>query len=251
MGEMGEKNVKLHVNPRWSQCSFQLDPSLTQAAWREFTQEAALVAYFRPLTDARPMGTGNFEVSILQWATGIDDTKAAWNDTFVHPYETHWLMEGSTLAFPGLTARAGVTDRIDVAAYLTKALGANYGFWGAQVQYNVVNDVAKGWAASARAGLTSLYGPDDLGLTVVGVDALASKEFAILSDWLSVAPYAGVSAYLSNSRETSPVVDLRNEHVLGMQGTVGAAAHISFARVAAEYSFAKVSSLSFKVGVTF
>ena len=119
------------------------------------------------------------------------------------------------------------------------------------MQYNVVNDVAKGWAASARAGLTSLYGPDDLGLTVVGVDALASKEIAIFSDWFSLAPYAGVSAYLSNSHETSPVVALRNEHVLGVQGMVGAVANISIARIAAEYNFAKVSSLSFKVGVTF
>jgi hypothetical protein len=35
---------KLHVNPRWKECSFQIDPSLTQAAWRQFTREAGLVA---------------------------------------------------------------------------------------------------------------------------------------------------------------------------------------------------------------
>jgi len=45
---------KLHVNPRWEECSFQLDPSLTQAAWHQFTQEAGLVSYFRPLAAARP-----------------------------------------------------------------------------------------------------------------------------------------------------------------------------------------------------
>lgn len=48
----------LHVNPRWKQCSFQLDSSLTQGAWHQFTEEAGLVVYFRPLTDARPMGKG-------------------------------------------------------------------------------------------------------------------------------------------------------------------------------------------------
>src|SRR3989339_644390 len=45
----GGKNVHLHINPRWSECSFQLDPSLTQEAWRQFTREAGLVVYFRSL----------------------------------------------------------------------------------------------------------------------------------------------------------------------------------------------------------
>ena len=79
----------LHVNPRWKECSFQLDPALTQTAWRQFTGEAGLVAYFRPLSDARPMDKGRFELSVLQWETGIDDHDAAWNDTFVHPDSAH------------------------------------------------------------------------------------------------------------------------------------------------------------------
>ena len=53
----GEAHPKLHVNPRWKECSLQLDPSLTQAAWRQFTREGGLVSYFRPLVDARPHGT--------------------------------------------------------------------------------------------------------------------------------------------------------------------------------------------------
>src|SRR5947209_19837513 len=85
---------KLHVNPRWKECSFQLDPSLTQSAWHQFAREAGLVTYFRSLTDAEPMGRGRVELSLLQWQTGIHDSDAAWNDTFVHPDSTHWLFEG-------------------------------------------------------------------------------------------------------------------------------------------------------------
>ena len=245
------KNVKLHVNPRWKECSFQLDPSLTQEAWHHFTAEAGLVTYFRSLTDAKPMGGGNFEVSILDWQTRIDDTDAAWNDTFVHPDSTHWLLEGSSLAFPGLMFRAGLTDRIDVGAYWTKAPGANYGFWGGQVQYNVVNESEKQWAASARVSFVSMYGPDDFNFAVYGLDFLASKEYALISDWVSISPYAGVSTYLANSHETSAVVNLSDEHVVGVQGMVGAVAQISLARLAVEYSVARVNSLSFKLGVTF
>ena len=245
------KNVKLHVNPRWKECSFQLDPSLTQEAWHHFTAEAGLVTYFRSLTDAKPMGGGNFEVSILDWQTRIDDTDAAWNDTFVHPDSTHWLLEGSSLAFPGLMFRAGLTDRIDVGAYWTKAPGANYGFWGGQVQYNFVNELEKKWAASARVSFVSMYGPEDFNFAVYGLDFLASKEYALISDWVSISPYAGVSTYLANSHETSAVVNLSDEHVVGVQGMVGAVTQISIARLAVEYSVARVNSLSFKLGVTF
>ena len=250
-GQTVEKNVKLHVNPRWSQCSFQLDPSLTQSAWHEFTEEAGVAAYYRPLTDARPMGVGNYEFSLLQWTTTIDDTKSAWNDTFVHPNATHWLEEGDHLSIPGLTFRTGITNRIDAAAYWIKNPGANYGFWGGQVQYNIVNDKEKEWAASARLGFNSLYGPDDLDFTVYGLDFLASRKIVVFSDWVSVAPYVGVSTYVSHSHETSAVVELKDEVTPGAIGMVGAVAQISVVRIAGEYDFARASSFSVKVGVAF
>ena len=244
-------DVTLHINPRWKECSFQLDPSLTQDAWHQFTREAGLVAYFRPLTDAKPMGSRHFEVSILQWATAIDDTDAAWNDTFVHPDSVHWLTEKPRLAFPGLTARIGITKKLDVAFYWAKDPKANYGFWGSQLQYNLVNNVEKKWAAAARLSFTSMYGPDDLKLNIYGLDLLASKEFPLYFRWASIAPYVGVSTYLSNTHETSEKVNLNDEHVVGGQGMVGAVLKLSAARLAVEYNFAKISTLSFKIGVAF
>lgn len=155
----------LHIDPRWDQCSFRLDASLTQSAWHQFTQEAGLVAHFRPVSDARPMGKGKFEISMLQWQTGIDDTDPAWNDTFVHPDSTHWLFEGSRLQFPGFMFRAGVTGSTDLGLYLTKNFGANYGFYGLQVQQNLARSTTHNWAAAARASFVSMYGPSDLGFT--------------------------------------------------------------------------------------
>jgi hypothetical protein len=242
------RDVQLHVNPRWKECSFQLDAALTQSAWRQFAGEAGVVTYFRPLADAAPMGRGNFEVSILQWKTGIDDTEAAWNDTFVHPDSTHWLFEGSGLEFPGLTARVGVTDWTDVGAYFTKSPGANYGFYGAQVQQNLVRD-ARNWSASARASFVSMYGPEDLHFSVYGLDLVASRKYSMLSRRVSVSPYAVLSTSLSRAEEKSSVVNLRDENVVGVLATVGAAAQISKAKVAIEYMAARVPSLSLKVGV--
>lgn len=239
---------KLHVNPRWKQCSFQLDPTLTQTAWRQFTREGALVAYFRPLTDARPMGRGHFELSMLQYQTGIDDADAAWNDTFVHPDSLHWLFEGSGLKFPGLMARAGVSANTDVGVYFTKSPGANYGFYGLQVQQALPGSADRTWSAAARVSFVSMYGPDDLTLRVYGADVLASRTFA-LTRWASVSPYAGASTYLSNSHERTTAVNLDDEHVLGAQGMVGAAVQLSAARLAVEYNVSKVNSISLKIGV--
>ena len=238
----------LHVNPRWKQCSFQLDSSLTQGAWHQFTEEAGLVVYFRPLTDARPLGKGNFEVSLLQWATAINDADAAWNDTFVHPDSTHWLFEGDRLGFPGVMVRAGVSSTMDVGAYVTKNFEANYGFYGGQLQHALFQNASRTWAASARVSFVSMFGPEDLNFTVFGIDALASRRIP-LSAWAAVSPYAGVATYFSRSHETSAAVSLQDEHVTGVQGMLGTALQLSRARLGAEYGFAKVSSLSFKVGV--
>ena len=244
-GETGGHPI-LHINPRWKECSFQLDPSLTQTAWRQFTREAALVAYFRPLSDARPMGKGRFELSVLQSETGIDDHDAAWNDVFVHPDSTHWLFEGEGLKFPGLMARAGVGDDTDVGVYFTKSPGANYGFYAAQVQHAFVKN--ESWAAAARVSFASLYGPDDLDLRVYGVDLLASRKLALTS-WAAVSPYVGGSTYLSSAHEKTTAVDLDDEHVLGAQAMVGATLQLSKARLGVEYNAAKVSSFSIKVGI--
>jgi hypothetical protein len=246
-----DKNIKLHVNPRWEECSIQLHPSLTQAAWRQFTEEAGLVVYFRPLRDAKPMGAGKFELSMLQWKTGIDDATAAWNDTFVHPDSTHWLFEGSGLAFPGLTVRAGVTDRVDIGAYFTKNPNANYGFYGGQVQYALLNDTGRNWTASTRASFVRLFGPEDVDFTVLGLDLLASRAYGVWANRVSISPYVGVSSFLSLSREKSAVVNLADEQVGASQGMIGAVAQVSRLNLAVEFSSARVNSRSIKVGVTF
>jgi hypothetical protein len=244
----GSHNVTLHINPKWSQCSFQLDPALTQAAWHQFTGEAGVVTYFRPLTGAEPMGAGNFEVSLLQWQTAIDDEDAAWNDTFVHPDSTHWLFEGSGLAFPGLTVRAGVAARTDVGAYFTRSIGANYGFYGAQVQQNIIHDTGRNWSGAVRASFVSMYGPADLDFTVYGLEWVTSRRYAVFSRRASVAPYVVVATSLSRSHEKSSAVTLADESVGGAHAMVGVVARFSVARIGVEYGVARVQSLSVRVG---
>jgi hypothetical protein len=249
MAQAGHR-VHLHVSDRWEECAFQLHPSLTQEAWHQFAREAGLVTYFRPLRDAAPMGARKFEISVVQSLIGIDHQDAAWNDTFVHPDSTHWLYEGSGLPVPGLMARAGVTDRLDVGAFFTMNPRSNYGFAGGQVQYNVVQQSSAGVDASVRASMVSLFGPSDLDVTVYGLDLVTSRRFPLFAR-ASLAPYVGVSGYLSSAREKSSVVDLRDEHVAGVHALVGVVARVSVLQVAVEYDAARVQSRTMRVGVGF
>jgi hypothetical protein len=237
----------LHINPRWSECSFQLSSALTQSTFRQFSGEAGVVTYFRPLADARPIGRGKFDVSIVQWETGIDHHDDAWNDTFVHPDSVHYLFEGSRLKFPGLIARMGVNSRTDAGFYITKAPGANYGFVGGMVQYNVLNDAESNWALSTRWSTVSMYGPEDLEFSVYGADVVASRSYAVRRG-VTVSPYAIVSGSLSRAQEKSAVVDLDDENVFGGQATLGAVAQIGGAKVGFEYAVARVNSLSLRIG---
>jgi hypothetical protein len=240
----GGPNVELHVNDRWDECSFVLDQSLTQEAWHQFTREAGLVTYFRPLSSAKPLGVKHFEVALLNWTTQIDETDSAWNDTFSHPDSTHYLADGD-LGFPGLMLRVGVTDKVDIGAYFTKTPPANYGFFGGQIQYNFLHDMERDVAAAVRFSYIRLFGPEDLNSSVVGLDVLASKDISRFS------PYVGVSGYLARAQETTTKVDLEDENVLGLQGMVGTSVDIYVLKIAGEYNLADVPGYSFKIGYAF
>lgn len=231
----------LHTNNRWEECSIVLHPELTPAAWRQFVSELGIVTYFRPMASAKPLGRRNFEVGLLNWGTQIDDADDAWNDTFSHPDSTHYLFDGSALFIPGLQARVGVTDRIDVGLYFTKNTRANYGFVGGQVQYSLPVDEERRVSAAGRLSVVRLFGPDDVQASTYGLDVLVSKEVWILE------PYAGVSGYMARGKETTTKVDLDAETAFGAQATLGVTARVSVLRLAVEYHAAKVPGVSMKV----
>lgn len=231
----------LHTNDRWRECAIVLDPSLTQGAWRQFAGELAVVTYFRPMASAAPLGRKHFEVGLVSWGTRIDDADAAWNDTFSHPDGEHDLVEGATLQFPGVAARAGVTDRADVGVYLTKAVGANYGVVGGQLQYALLHDAARHLAAAGRISVVRLFGPEDVRASTYGVELVASRELS------RFAPYVGVAGYVARARETTPKVDLDDVNLLGAQATVGITARLSIMRLGAEFNLARVPTTSVKL----
>ena len=241
----GDGGQTLHVSDRWENCSFVLDPSLTQDAWHQFAHEAGLVSYFRPMTSAKPMGVKHFEIALINMTSPIEEADPAWHDTFVHPDSAHWLFEGDAMGFPLILARVGITDKIDGGLAWIYNPGTNYGYWGGQIQYNLLNDPENGIAAAVRASTVFLYGPSDLNMGIYGLDAIVSKDM----NWFS--PYAGVSTYLARAHETTTKVDLDDESIFGVQAMIGVAAKISLLRIGAEINFAEITTTSILIGVGF
>jgi hypothetical protein len=234
---------ELHVNHDIKSCSIELDPSLTQGQFHKFTREAAQVFSFKLMSPAEPLGAKKFQVGIDYSITPINDADPAWNNTFSHPHETHYL--GDRPAFPKLFARMGVTDRIDVGFYFTQNPEANYGFMGGEIKYALFMKPEKPVAMAVRTTYATLLGVEDMNYHLWGADLSASKKIGILT------PYLGIGANLGRSIETTSKVNLRDETVLTPRGIIGARLSLSFFSLTAEMDVAAVSTVSLRTGFRF
>lgn len=246
---LAQENPHLHLSPEWEECSFQLDPSLTQDFWKKFTREAGLVITQRPMISAEPLGVGKIDLSIHKWSTAIDEGDAAWNNTFVHPDSTHWLIDGPRLTIPGLTLRTGITKKMDIGIYWTTNPWANYSIAGAQLQYSFLNDTTKGWAAASRLSFTTIYGPRDLTFANYGLDFTGSKKFNLYKNWISFTPYTNLNFSLSHAHERTDAVSLSDEFIFTPQVAAGGVLALSVVRLGVEYNFSATSTFSYRVGI--
>ena len=234
---------ELHVNHRFRECSIILDPSLTQDQFHKFTREAAQVLTFKLMSPAEPLGAKKFQVGIDYSSTPIDDADPAWNNTFSHPDEDHYL--GDQITMPKLFARMGVSNRVDVGFYFTQNPNANYGFMGGEVKYALFMESEKPVAMALRTTYATLLGVEDLNFHLLGLDLSASKRIGRL------APYVGIGANLGRAMETTSKVNLHNETVLTPRGIVGTQLSLSFFTVTAEMDVAAVSTFSLRMGFKF
>jgi hypothetical protein len=195
------------------------------------------------MSPAEPLGAKKFQAGIDYSITRIDDADPAWNNTFSHPDEHHYL--GDRIAMPKLFARMGVSDRIDVGFYFTKNPEANYGFMGGEIKYAVFMESEKPVAMAVRTTYATLLGVEDLNFHMLGVDVSASKKIGML------APYLGIGANLGRAIETTSKVNLDNETVLTPRGMIGARLSLSFFSLTAEMDVAAISTFSLRTGFKF
>jgi len=236
-------DVYWRIDPGVKSCSMNIDPSLTQAQWREFTKQVGLIASYKSLASARTLGTMKFRVGLEYGSTPVNQHSPTWINTFVHPDADCPL--GDAVVIPTLRGAIGISENIDIGAYWTTAPDANYGLVGGEFKYAFLRETESLPAAAVRASAAFLTGVADFNLNIYSIDLLASKEIATL------IPYVGFRTSLVVGTETTSKVSLSRETVPVAQGYAGIAYTIWMINLAAEYNVATVNTFTFTLGVGF
>ena len=233
----------LYTDSSLDECEIHLSSSLTQDQFHKFSREIGLILSFKSLSSAEPMGKGKWDIGFDFAYTPIDDSDPSWNNTFTHPHDEHYL--GDAISFPFVHARVGVTDRMDVGAYFTTNPSSNFAFLGLETKYAFMKERGRRPAGAVRATYATLLRVDDVQLNTFGMDFTFSKK------WGRFTPYAGIFGNYTIVQEKAVAVDLEPERVWASSTMVGTEFRLGFLNLAAEYSFADVSTFSFKTGFNF
>jgi hypothetical protein len=236
-------DIYWRIDPSVKSCSMVMDPSLTQAQWNKFTKQVGAILTFKSLASAETLGKMNFNITIDDSYTPVDQHDLAWINTFTHPDEDCPL--GDAITYPTLRARMGVSGNMDIGAYWTTAPGGNYGMMGGEFKYKFLQESEKLPAAAVRASVSILTGVPDYNLNTYGVDLMASKKIAML------IPYIGFRESLAIGTETTSKVNLDKESLLITQGYAGVSYSIWMLNLVAEYNVSYVNTFALAIGFNF
>ncbi len=237
-------DAPLHVDPSVKECSVRFAPELTQSAFGRFAREFGSVSAFKQGAPPATLGLWGFALDVEQIYFSVEDRSAAWNDTFVHPDADHWL--GADQSFPKLRLRVGVTDDLDVGAFYTKNLQANYGWVGLEAKYAILQQREDMPIALAlRGAYTKTLYVADMNMQAFTADVSVGRTF-----WDVLTPYLAVGSDAVLVREISNAVALKSERQLVPHATVGLEARYWHVAVGAEAQMAVRAPTSYLVQVS-
>jgi hypothetical protein len=233
----------LHVDPSVDDCSVRFASTLTQGAFRRFVREFGSVSAFKQVSSPATLGRGRVLVGIEWMSFTIDEHADAWNDTFTHPDGEHPL--GSNKRFPKLKFRVGVTDDLDIGAFYTRNLEANYGWAGIDGTYRILTESDRAPVSLAvRGAYTKTLHVSDMGMHALTVDVSAGRRLASI-----VMPYVGVGADAVLATETSDAVNLQREMVVAPHVFGGVEVALGRMTVGGELTMGARPSVQLQVGV--
>jgi hypothetical protein len=235
----------LHVDPSLDDCEVHFAPELSQGAYRGFVREFGTISAFKQSGPPATLGKRHVAIDLEQIYFSVDEASAAWNDTFTHPAADHWL--GANKAFPKLRLRAGVTDDVEVGAFFTKSLEANYGWLGVETKWAVLRQRADMPVTLAvRGAYTKTLYVSDMDMHALTGDASVGRTF-----WRTVTPYLGVGVDAVVARETSRAVNLRTEALVVPHGTAGVEVRFWHVALGAEAQVSALTSYQAQVSAVF
>ncbi len=235
----------LHVDPSVGDCSVRFSSQLSQPAFARFVREFGSVSAFKLMSPSTTLGRWDFDLAIEQiWFT-VEEHSAAWNDTFVHPTADHEL--GASKAFPKLSAHLGLTSSLDVGAYFTKSLTANYGWLGVDAKYGVLRQTDEmPISLAVRGAYTKTLFIKDMDMHAATADVAVGRTF-----WRLLTPYVGLGSDLVLARETTDAVALDTEAQLAPHALGGVRVRYGHVALGAEGYLATIPSFQAQVAAVF
>jgi hypothetical protein len=238
-------DAPLHVDPSIEECEVHFAPELTQGAFHRFAREFGSVSAFKQGAPPATLGPGNVSIDVEQIFFSVEDRSAAWNDTFTHPEADHWL--GSDQAFPKLRLRVGVTENLDLGAFYTENLEANYGWLGLEGKYALLRERdGRPVTLAVRGAYTKTLYVADMNMHAITADVSAGRTF-----WKVLTPYLALGADTVLVRETSDAVDLDSEALFVPHATVGFEVRWWHLAVGAEAQVSALTSYQARVSAVF
>jgi opacity protein-like surface antigen len=235
----------LHVDASLEDCSVQFAPQLKQGAFGRFVREFGSVAAFKQASPPTTLGQWGFAVSVEQIWFSVEEKSDAWNDTFAHPDAYHEL--GTNLAFPKLHARVGITEDLDVGAFFTKNLTANYGWLGLEAKYALLRQSEEmPISLAVRGAYTKTLFVEDMDMHSLGAGASVGRTF-----WSAFTPYVGLGSDVVLARETSDAVELDTEVQAAPHALAGFEVRFWHVALGVEGQFAALPSYQAQLSAVF
>jgi hypothetical protein len=180
---------------------FDLAPGLTKAEFKDFTVELGSLLRFRQFGDAETLGRRRVDLSVQFAGTPIDDSTQTWNNS----------------AIPGVVARFGVSDRVDLGAWGRYDSRSNYGVAGVDTRIALLTQgPGRPVSVTIRPSLTSLIGRSEVWAANASIDLSISRTVGHLSPYVGVATTGSVALERSNDLDLDPAFAERSLAYAGL-----------------------------------
>jgi len=218
------------------------DGVLTQANFKDLSEQLGLVLAYHPLAPAEPLGLLGFDIGIEITASDIDENESFWTDvTSDIP---------SYLTLPKLHAQKGLPFGIDVGLVYSQVPSSNIGMWGAEMKWAILKGTLATPALAIRGSYTTLFGVDNLNVSTYGADLSISKGFGPFT------PYAGIGQIATKASSDATSADpgnpqLQDESISATHGFIGAKLSFLMLSFVAEADFAAIPTYGLRLNLSF
>ncbi len=232
--------------PALAKTEITLPAGFGQELFKGLSTDLGMAISYVPLAPAEPLGGVLPHVDAGVEVTGvqIDTKKDYWK---IVEANVPGNKIPSTLPFPKFHIQVGLpVIPIDLGYVYASIPGTDIKYMGGEIKYAILKGGIATPALALRGAYTKLSGVTDLDISTKSLDLSISKGFLVFT------PYAGYGMVWIDSKEKSPLVNLKDESITQGKGFVGCKfTFFPLMNLVAEADFAKVSSYSLRLNLHF